>query len=132
MTSTSAAVTGIGNIMLAVRDLDRSLAFYRDALGLEVRFASDEFAFLQAGGVTLCLRHAPDVGPAGDERRVELVFDVKDIHEAHQLLQARGIAFRIEPRVVTGSMWATDFRDPDGHVLSIFGPAASQQDQPQP
>lgn len=42
--------------------------------------------------------------------------------------QGTGIVFRVEPRVVTGNLWATDFRDPDGHLLSIFGPAS----QPQP
>jgi hypothetical protein len=30
---------------------------------------------------------------------------------------------------VTGNMWATDFRDPDGHVLSIFGRGAEQGGQ---
>jgi catechol 2,3-dioxygenase-like lactoylglutathione lyase family enzyme len=119
-------VTGIGNIMLSVRDLERSLAFYRDTLGLGVRAAGAEFAFLAAGGVTLCLRHAPDLPPGGEEARVEIVFDVADVHSACEELKARGVAFRLEPRVVTGNLWATDFRDPDGHVLSIFGPSASQ------
>jgi catechol 2,3-dioxygenase-like lactoylglutathione lyase family enzyme len=122
---TPAPITGIGNIILAVRDMERSLAFYRDAIGLAVRMASPEFAFLQAGGVTLCLRQSLNVAPAEEHARVEIVFDVPDIHAAHESLKARGVAFRVEPRVVTGSLWATDFRDPDGHVLSIFGPAAT-------
>jgi len=123
---TSAPVTGIGNIILTVRDLSRSLAFYRDTIGLEVRASGQEFAFLQAGGVTLCLRQASRVPEPADEPRVEIVFDVPDIHAAHEALKARGVAFRVEPRVVTGHLWATDFRDPDGHALSIFGPSATQ------
>jgi catechol 2,3-dioxygenase-like lactoylglutathione lyase family enzyme len=122
----SAPVTGIGNIMLAVRDMDRALAFYRDVVGLEVRMASPEFAFLEAGGVTLCLRHAAVVPEAAADTGVEIVFSVTDIHEAHAALEARGVHFRVEPRVVTGSLWATDFRDPDGHVLSILGPSAAR------
>jgi catechol 2,3-dioxygenase-like lactoylglutathione lyase family enzyme len=118
-------ITGIGNIILAVRDMDRSLAFYRDAVGLEVRMATPEFAFLQAGGVTLCLRHSPRAAEGEPDASVEIVFSVTDIHEAHGVLKARGVDFRVEPRVVTGTLWATDFRDPDGHVLSIFGPAAT-------
>jgi catechol 2,3-dioxygenase-like lactoylglutathione lyase family enzyme len=126
--TTDAPVTGIGNIIIAVADMERSLAFYRDAIGLPVRFANPEFAFLQAGGVTLCLRHAPRAGqaPPGGDTRVEIVFDVREIHAAHDELKARGVVFRVEPRVVTGNLWATDFRDPDGHVLSIFGPSATQ------
>jgi catechol 2,3-dioxygenase-like lactoylglutathione lyase family enzyme len=127
MKSPTSPVTGIGNIILAVRDLDRALAFYRDTIGLGVKFASEEFAFLQAGGVTLCLRHVGGQAAASDERGVELVFDVADIHAAYEALRSRGIAFRVEPRIVAGAQWATDFRDPDGHLLSIFGPAPSQR-----
>jgi len=120
-------ITGIGNIILPVADMDRSLAFYRDAIGLVVRSAGPGFSFLQAGGVTLCLRHDARPQPRGeDEARVEIVFDVPDIHAAHRALGARGVAFRVEPRVVTGSLWAADFRDPDGHVLSVFGPSPTR------
>lgn len=37
-------------------------------------------------------------------------------------LEARGVTFLNEPRNVTGNQWAANFRDPDGHLLSIFGP----------
>lgn len=124
MAELAAVVNGIGNVILGVRDMDRSLAFYRDALGLAVRFAAAEFSFLQAGAVMLCLRHVPDLPALDEEGRVEIVFDVADIHAAFEALKARGISFRVEPRVVTANVWAADFRDPDGHVLSIFGPAA--------
>jgi catechol 2,3-dioxygenase-like lactoylglutathione lyase family enzyme len=123
-----APVSGIGNIILAVEDMARSLAFYRDSVGLPVRFANAEFAFLQAGHVTLCLRHAPAAAQSGarDETRVEIVFSVDDIHAAYEALKARGVTFRVEPRAVTGELWATDFRDPDAHLLSIFGPSHGQ------
>ena len=123
----SAAVTGIGNLILAVTDMPRALAFYRDALALPVRFASAEFAFLQAGAVTLCLRHVASPPPAVQREDVEIVFDVADIHAAYETLKARGVVFRVEPRVVTGDLLATDFRDPDGHLLSIFGRAAKEE-----
>lgn len=122
----SAPITGIDNIILAVHDMDRSLAFYRDAVGLEVRMTSPEFAFLQAGVVTLCLRRSAGAAEAtATGTGVEVVFSVSDIHEAYAALTAKGVKFRVEPRVVTGTLWAADFRDPDGHVLSIFGPAAA-------
>ncbi|MDA1235278.1 MAG: hypothetical protein O3A53_10795 [Acidobacteria bacterium] len=50
------------------------------------------------------------------------MFSVEHVREAHEGLKAKGVEFRIAARVVAGPMWATDFRDPDGHVLSIFGP----------
>jgi len=110
----------IGVIMLSVTDMARSLEFYRDRLGLPVAFASGEFAFLDAGGTTLALRGVARLPPV-EEVRTELVFQVDDVAEAHRALTARGVAFRVEPRPVSGDDFAADFRDPDGHVLSVFG-----------
>jgi catechol 2,3-dioxygenase-like lactoylglutathione lyase family enzyme len=119
-------LTKIGIIMLGVKEMKSSLAFYRDVLGLSIKFPGPEFAFLDAGGVTLCLRSAPGLKDSNDERRTEVVFQVEDIQAAHDALKARGVAFRQEPRIVTGDQLAADFRDPDGHVLSIFGPRAKR------
>ena len=119
--SADAPTQGLGIVMLGVRDLPRSIAFYRDLLGLPVAFASDEFAFLKAGAVTLGLRESPDLLEAREDGRTELVFGVDDVDRAYDLLRERGVAFRVPPRVVTGDQLAADFRDPDGHVLSIFG-----------
>ena len=55
---TEVKLSRVGYIMMPVRDLARSLAFYRDALGLSVRFAGEEFAFLDGGGVAVALRKA--------------------------------------------------------------------------
>lgn len=110
----------IGTVLLGVTDLARSVEFYRDRLGLPVIFSGGEFAFLDAGGIRLALRGVRTLAPA-DEHRTELVFHVDDVQAACDALVARGVAFRIQPRVVSGDDYAADFRDPDGHVLSIFG-----------
>ena len=120
MTGTAPALR-LGTVMLGVRDMDRAVAFYRDALGLAVQFATREFTFLDGGGVQVVLHLASDLRDDTDERRVELVFHVEDIDAAHLAFQERGVRFRVGPRIVTGDRLAADFRDPDGHVLSIFG-----------
>ena len=56
----------------------------------------------------------------------EVVLESADVLASYQAMQRRGVAFRIEPRVVTvdgagRDLYAVDFRDPDGHVLSIAG-----------
>ena len=116
----------LGTVMLGVRDMDRALAFYRDALGLAVQFAAGELTFLDGGGVAVVLRLTSDLLDEVDERRVELVFHVEDIDTAHRTLRERGVDFRVAPRTVTSDRFAADFRDPDGHVLSIFGPRISR------
>jgi predicted enzyme related to lactoylglutathione lyase len=72
--------------------------------------------------VTLALseglaRAVPQIGEA-----VEVVFAVDGVREAYEALRAKGVAFRMEPRVVAGTNWAANFDDPDGHHLSVFGP----------
>ena len=127
MTTSRAAevkLSKLGTVMLGVRDLEKSIGFYRDTLGLPLQFAAPEFAFLDGGGVSVGLRKAPNLASASDEGRTELVFYVDDIDAAQASLRSRGVRFRIEPRIVTGEKLAADFRDPDGHVLSIFGPRA--------
>ena len=113
----------IGVIMLRVQDLAKSVAFYRDTLGLKVTGeVPGEFAFLSAGSVTLGLsvpqaRNTPP-GPCC----TEVVFSVEDVSAGYEALKGRGVQFTRAPQVATGPMWVANFNDPDGHHLSIFGP----------
>ena len=119
-------LTQISNVMLGTTDLTRSLTFYRDTLGLAVQFEMPGFAFLNAGGVTLSLSeaHAKLATPVAGG--TEIVFGVADVTAAHAALRARGVEFLNAPRHVTGDQWAANFRDPDGHLLSVFGPEKAE------
>ncbi len=112
----------IGMVMLGVRNLARSVEFYRDRLGLKVTSATEGFAFLDSGGATLCLSQPLGRGAERLDGATEVVFSVDGVREAFQALRQKGVEFFQEPRNVTGTMWAANFRDPDGHGLSIFGP----------
>ena len=111
----------VSHFMFCSQDVQRAVAFYRDLVGLPVQMQSSEFAFLDAGSVTLALRAVSDAEDvkAGSN---EIVLGVEGVREAHAELSARGVTFLNEPRNVTGDQWAANFRDPDGHLLSIFGP----------
>ena len=112
----------IGTIMLGTPDLERALRFYGTILELPVQFQSTEMAFLDAGAITLCLSapHARLETPVTGA--TEVVFIEVSVRTTHADLEARGITFLNAPRNVTGDQWAANFRDPDGHLLSIFGP----------
>jgi catechol 2,3-dioxygenase-like lactoylglutathione lyase family enzyme len=112
----------IGVIMLGVSDLETSTAFYRDRLGLELAGRHEGFVFFNAGGVTLALSSALAKAIEGRPGPVEVVFSVEHVRAAYEGLQHRDVRFQVEPRVVAPPMWAANFRDPDGHLLSIFGP----------
>lgn len=109
-------------VILAVTDLNRAVEFYRDRLGLKLASTNEEFAFFDAGGFTIALRGGRPKADAADLTSVEIAFEVEHVKAAHQALRTLGVEFKREPRIITGTTWATDFRDPDGHVLSIVGP----------
>jgi catechol 2,3-dioxygenase-like lactoylglutathione lyase family enzyme len=115
----------VGTVMLAVADLPRAVAFYRDVLGVPVKYAVEEFAFLDGGPVMIGLRRSPNL-PQGENLRAEIVFEVDDVEAAHRALTARGVEFRHAPRQATGDRYVADFRDPDGNAISIFGPRGAQ------
>jgi len=109
-------------VMLGVHDVTRSLAFYRDKLGLGVQREIPGFAFLSAGAVTLCLSEPAakvrgQVAGAG-----EIVFSVEDVTAAYQALRKKDVQFTHEPRNITPTMRVANFDDPDGNHLSLYGP----------
>jgi methylmalonyl-CoA/ethylmalonyl-CoA epimerase len=108
-------------VILAVTDLNRAVEFYRDRLGLKLSSTNEDFAFFDAGGFTLALRAGLPKPDKTDLTSTEIAFAVEHVKPAYQALRALGVEFKREPRIVTGTTWATDFRDPDGHVLSIVG-----------
>jgi catechol 2,3-dioxygenase-like lactoylglutathione lyase family enzyme len=112
----------ISVVMLGVSSLDRALPFYRDTLGLTVRQKIPGFVFLDGGGVMLALSEPLAKNAAAIAGATEVVFAVDSVKAAHSALRRKGVEFVQNPRVVTGAMWAANFRDPDGHFLSLFGP----------
>lgn len=81
------AVSKLGMIVIPVTDLNNALAFYRDTLGLEVKFRDgDRFCSLKADGLTIALT-------AQDEKITQataLAFQVEDIHQAVDQLMTEG------------------------------------------
>jgi len=105
-------------VTLAVGDLERSLAFWRDALGVPVRLRTAGRAELQSETCALVLREDPAAAPPS--AAVVIAFEVDDLEGAAAWLAARGVALGPE----TGG--ADDpagrrrpFVDPDGHRLEL-------------
>jgi catechol 2,3-dioxygenase-like lactoylglutathione lyase family enzyme len=113
---------GVAYLVIGVTDLARSVAFYRDTLGLPLQFQQGELAFLAAGPVTLML--SADLGRARTPvaGAMEIVFPVDAVTPAWRALAAGGVTFFREPRQVTDKEWSAVMQDPDGHFLTLFGP----------
>lgn len=110
-------------IILRVSDIERSTEFWSDSLGLDVVGGGGPFRFLDGGGVQLALNEVDTL--AGDDSLTEIVFEVDDVLATYSELLARDVPFEVEPRAVMSDdsreLWATHFRDPDGHLASVTG-----------
>lgn len=116
-------IDGLKLVMLASRDLDASVAFYRDRLGLPLASRFENFAFFDCGGVTLALSGTLAQGASSPGTATEIVFGVPSVGAAYDEQRAAGTAFINEPRLVNPNAWAVNLRDPDGHLLSFYGDA---------
>jgi methylmalonyl-CoA/ethylmalonyl-CoA epimerase len=112
----------IGQIALTITDRARSVAFYRDKLGMRLLFeAPPNLAFFDCDGVRLML--SPAEKP-GESFRSILYFRVDDIHKACEALTARGVEFEHPPariaQLETHDLWMAFLRDPDRNVLGLM------------
>ena len=119
----STALQGILQLAINVRDMERAVAFYRDALGLRFLFqAGPRLAFFDCGGVRLML--SPPEAPEHDHASSILYFRVQDIKAAHELLAARGVAFRDTPHKIADmpdhELWMTHFDDTEGNLHALM------------
>ena len=117
-------------VILRVTNLTASIAFYKDQVGLPLLSTFDnEFAeFGNPGGLIVMLQEIVrknDAPNAGLSALTEIVLDSPDVMASYRAMKTRGVKFSREPQVatsdVTRDLYAADFRDPDGHVLSIIG-----------
>ena len=117
------ALGSVAQIHLSVSDIDRSVAFYRDVLGIPFLFQVEgrPMAFFRSGDVRLYLGKPES---AEFTTRTVHYFTVDDIHAERARLQARGVEFADQPHVVHRTadteLWMTGFQDPDGHHLILM------------
>jgi methylmalonyl-CoA/ethylmalonyl-CoA epimerase len=115
-------IQGIGQIAITIRDLTKSIEFYRDAVGLQFLFqAGPTMAFFQCGDVRVMIS-TPEAD--GATYSSILYFRVADINTAASEMKARGVVFEREPQLIAKmpdhDLWMAFFRDPDRNVMALM------------
>jgi glyoxylase I family protein len=116
---------GMSHVSFPVRDLARSLAFYRDVLGFTERPRPDlgiPGAWLRAGDAEVHLiagvedlplgQPPPTINPAAQH----IAFRIDDYQAAADRLRAHDLPV-LEAGAAIGQMWV---QDPDGHVIELI------------
>ena len=106
--------------MLYVVDMDRAAAFYREGVGLGVRFVSREWSELAWGDATVALHG----GASSTEQHVTgLGFEVDNLDAACRQIVAAGGTIVNAPRDRPGEpIRLADVADTEGNVFSLAEP----------
>jgi lactoylglutathione lyase len=99
-----------------VADMDRAVAFYRDTLGLPLKFTSPHWSEFDTGQTTLALHPASEKNPPG---AVELGFGVPSLANFHQELSAKGVTFSMPPSKQDFGGMLAQFVDSEGGRISV-------------
>src|SRR5258705_2854081 len=105
----------LGYAIKYVSDMDKAVAFHRDMLGLDLKFASPFWSEFATGDTTLALHAASDEHPPGS---VQLGFASDDLDAFYAARDANGIVFTQPPEMMHGSRIAR-FHDCEGAETSL-------------
>jgi len=123
MADSTPGVSGLAQVALNVRNLEASVAFYRDVLGLTFLFsAPPSLAFLQCGPTRVMLNGDPQAKPpAGGPI---LYYAVADIQAAFSAITAKGAPLKEAPKAIARvggrEVWLGFTEDPDGHAVGLM------------
>jgi len=118
--------------ILYVADVNRSIRFYKAALGLKHRFTheSGDYAEMETGATTLAfcnsvlakdilkqeyLQSVPHRPPLG----TQLTFEPKDMKQAFETAVKHGAAVVSAPEIKPWDFEVAMLRDPDGHLVEL-------------
>ena len=107
-----------------VSDMARSVSFYRDVLGLPLKFESPEWTEFATEGATFALHKSDGSNSDSDDTQLEPAgrwrsgFQVPALDEFHKRMLENNVPCIQEPTEVFGAMLA-QYVDPDGLVFSV-------------
>ncbi|MBO9539390.1 VOC family protein [bacterium] len=111
-------VKSIQSVLIFVSDMDRSVTFYRDVLGLSVLSSNPAITEFEMGGITFGLQYMP-AGARNNGMAVTIDFAVDDIQAMIDKLEAKGVAF-VAKELDQPFNKLAKFQDPDGNLLGFI------------
>jgi lactoylglutathione lyase len=114
----------VGNVILAVTDIDKSLEFYHEIIGLPIKNQRRSWVDLGTSGALLSLHPASltaqHIG-SSVENGITIGFLVGDVKSAVEELRAKGV--RIHRDIVKKDAGINAVvLDPDDYLISLFEP----------
>jgi lactoylglutathione lyase len=111
----------IGAIILLVADLNRSVEFYRDVLGMQLKHESEDWVEFSKGSSTVLALHPARKSSRKKTQKgagVLVGFNVSDLHDICRALETKQVKFyKKEAEEAFGKHAIIE--DPDGHLISL-------------
>ena len=121
----------VGNVILAVKDLDKSLEFYHEVIGLPIKNQRRSWIDLGTTGALISLHPASltseHIGGSIDNG-ITIGFLVGDINSAVDELKSKGVKIYREISEREAGKNAIVL-DPDGYLISLFEPIYADKTQ---
>lgn len=121
----------VGNVILAVSDLDRSLEFYHKIIGLPIKNQRRSWIDLGTSGALLSLHPASITAEhigSSIENGITIGFLVGDVQSAVDELRSQGV--KIYRDVVEREAGKNAIiQDPDDYLISLFEPNFKDKEQ---
>jgi catechol 2,3-dioxygenase-like lactoylglutathione lyase family enzyme len=108
-------ISGISHITLVVREIDRAVDFYVTLLGARLRARWARGAYLDVGGVWLCLELG-NAAPTADDSHVAFAVNSAVFAIASENIRNSGVPIWKENRSEGASIY---FEDLDNHKLEL-------------
>jgi len=110
---------------LLVNDFDKSLAFYKDVLGLEVNTTEGKFVDFKLEGTSLAIfekEAAISMFPKehmGQGGGVILAFQVEDVQKTCDELKSKSVEIFEGPKTTPWGQTVAYFKDPDRNIWEV-------------
>ncbi len=117
-------ITGLAHVCFDVKDLEASIRFYRDQLGLRPGFdfrntKGERFGiYLHFGERTFLELFQAEIAPAGKPCFQHFCLEVDDINATVAELRANGVTVS-DPELGSDHSWQAWLTDPDGNRIEL-------------
>ena len=99
-----------------VSDMDKAVKFYRDVIGLSLKFQSPGWSEFSTGETSLSLHPASERNSAGS---IELGFNVANLGKFHKEMSDKGVRFSMPPTKQDFGGILAQFVDSEGRSCSV-------------
>ncbi len=115
-------------VILYVNDFEKTMSFYKDILGLQIKMQQDTYVEFETGSTTLSINTRQSVKEeigldvpelTSSTQTFEIAFVVEDVSATIEKLREQGVPIIKEPATKPWGQTVAYVADPDGHFIEI-------------